>query len=197
MTSNLLFQRTLYPYYMLKYRRCYSIIKMFVITEIKGEVKKQYCITSIGLLNLVCRHRKKSHQHEASLHLKNQASREKLVCTQQQKTTFSQFCKHGSLSNVCVPEMFLWTCHKLGGFSESCAFSQEYQLTCARPCCKFFSSIEKKPCILSKDKKILLLNTSNAILRLGVLKFVDLFFPGKQLLILFSMKKQTKTQGNI
>lgn len=64
MTSNLLFQRTLYTYYMLKYRHCYSIIKMFVITEIKGEVKKQHC-TSIGLLNPGCRHRKKSHQHEA------------------------------------------------------------------------------------------------------------------------------------
>ena len=65
MTSNLLFQRTLYTYYMLKYKHCCSIIKMFVITEIKGEVKKQHCITSIGLLSLGCRHRKKSHQHEA------------------------------------------------------------------------------------------------------------------------------------
>lgn len=65
MTSNLLFLRTLYTYYMLKYRHCYSIIKMFVITEIKGEVKKQHCITSMWLLTVGCRHRKKSHQHEA------------------------------------------------------------------------------------------------------------------------------------
>jgi len=38
---------------------------MFVITEIKGEVKKQHCITSIGLLNLSRGHREKSLQHEA------------------------------------------------------------------------------------------------------------------------------------
>lgn len=50
---------------MLKYRHYYSIIKMFVITEIKGQVKKQHCITSVGLLNFGCRHRKKSRQHEA------------------------------------------------------------------------------------------------------------------------------------
>lgn len=164
MTLNLLFQRTLYTYYMLKYRHCYSIIKMFVITEIKGKIKKQYCITSIGLLNFVCRHRKKSHQHEArsiqafgSIWKNNLMGRRVILCC---------FIAVGNYFLLILQAPFLEWCvctwnvpvdmPQGTGFSGSCAILFWYLLTCTSTYYRFFSSWKKKKYILLKGKKILL-----------------------------------------